>query len=873
MGDRQTFRERVGNWITGGRLDQVQARAEELELVADDLARAYQVGIYALPPELLARQLMEAYDPQLIRDLIDRMNWETISSYGTYVDDERVRAVADSRKLFKYAILARWCVNLWTFYGLGENVAIVPLDATRPADDADSAQEVWKEFEEADRNQAVMAKDRLDELSRWILVAGERFLAFYASTLDGTTTIRSILPEQITRILCNPEDDSDPWFYERKWTPAGANQPRVAYYPDWQTLFAEVEEIDGRKRPLVETRWAQARAAYTDLQGELAGTEDTEVCILFVPFLQVDETSIRGWPLLAPHGTDWFRAQREFMEDRATIVKATAAYVRRYKVSGGSRAVDAVRTMLQSTLQRGGTTNLNPTPPAGSSEVMNRAVDVEDLVPRSGAGDAKMDSEMFAWNALLAGGIFPHYAGMGDAYRLATATSMERPLELQFSLYRNQLGAMFRKVVRIVLQFKERYSGVDYEVYDAKVSTDQLVEMDMPAIIEGVTTAFEKLVEPADLPWEAERQILVFLVQTVLQALGNPDAADTITVDMFPAEKPPKPEPPPFIAGAGATPAPADGDEEDDEVSGEEEPDEEGDEEEDPAEGGGWLAAITDTFARLWDYDGISEQQREEARRRIASDVAEAARALGQHDHALLSEADLMALAEAEPSTRHPKRNRDALAGYGEEIQGIYDDWAEDAAAQLAEADEEDRDELLAALLLLLGMRLKQAGRNGLTEAFFVGLNGTTATADALAALDKAIAQNDAYIDTSLVPAVRERVERETGAEGFTWDDATLSTVLGGLAWRVKLYKGAFWAAIGLGVGAALMRRGDPPVRRYLDPTADHCETCPPKAREYESWSAMVAEVGIPGDGQDQCDGNCRCGVDAKIDGVWAPWL
>jgi hypothetical protein len=279
-----------------------------------------------------------------------------------------------------------------------------------------------------------------------------------------------------------------------------------------------------------------ARAAYA-LDGEVAGQSQTAVCVLFAPFLQLDEDSPRGWPLLAPHGTPWLRAQREFMQDRMTVVRGKASYIRRYSVSGGSRAVDSIRRTLGSALQFGGTSETNPGPAAGSSEVMNKAVTAEELPMLTGAGDAKTDGDMVAWMALLAGGLFPHYAGLGDAYRLATATAMEKPLELQFSLYRQQLGALFRKMVRIVLQFKEKYNGASYDTYEADVSTDRLVEVDLKLVTEAVGQLYRDVLATASIPDEARRKIDVYAIQTVLQALGAVDAQEILNDEMWQEEE------------------------------------------------------------------------------------------------------------------------------------------------------------------------------------------------------------------------------------------------------------------------------------------------------------------------------------------------
>ena len=515
-----TFRERMGNLLLGDRLDEQQRRLEQLAEVNQRLYTAYLDGPYTQTPESLLEQLTEYYDPALVADLVDRMNWEAISGYGGYSEDERLRAVADSQRAFKYAIIARWIVNLWTYYGLGVNISIVAKD--------EGADELWQAFWAADRNQKVLAKDRMDELSRWLLVTGERFHVFFGSTLDGEATIRSIPPGQISAILTNPDDLAEPWFYERTWTTKG--KQKILYYPDWELFF----NGDMRKA------WRVAGQEYT-LGGDLAQGNSTAAVMLFTPFVQLDEENLRGWPLLAPHGTPWLRAQREFMQDRATVTRAKAAYVRRYSVAGGSRAVDAVRRTLASAFQFGGTSETNPPPVAGSSEVHNRAVDVTDLPMSTGAGDAKSDGEMFAWMAGLAGGVFPHYLGLGDAYRLATATSMEVPLNMQFSLYRNQLGAMLRKMVRIVLQYQERYNGAAYESYDVDVSTDRLVEADLQQTSEAVGRMYRDVMIPlmqlgAGFPPDVQDRMDVFLTQKVLEAMGSQDVQDIIALEDYEGE-------------------------------------------------------------------------------------------------------------------------------------------------------------------------------------------------------------------------------------------------------------------------------------------------------------------------------------------------
>ena len=517
-----TLRERFEGLISGGQLATLRDQNEQLSAVNERLANAYLDGKYVLPPDQLIQQLAEYYDPQLVDQLIDLMSYEQVGGYGGYDDAERGRAVADATRAYKYSILARYIVNVWTFYALGANVQIVAEN--------DRAQEAWDEFLSARRNKSVLAKDKIDEISRWLLNKGERFFVHYASTQDGEDTIRSIQPEQITRILSDPDDCSQAWFYERRWSEVGTGQQKTMYYADWEVYFSEG----------IDDRWAMAKRVY-DLGGDASradlAKDGTAVCLQFVPFIQLDEDSLRGWPLLAPHGIPWLRAHREFMQDRKTVSRSVASYTRRYKVAGGTRAVDSVRATLASSFQFGGTAERNPPPVAGSSEVINRAMDAEDLPMRTGAGDAKTDGEMFAWFALLSGGLYPHYAGMGDAYRLATAVSMEKPLEMQFNLYRAQLSAMFREMVEIVLRFKEEFSGAAFDTYAAQVSTDKLVNLDADKITSALSRLWRDVIAPAamagDVPDDVLDNLMVTSLQMALEALGQ-DAPDTlVNLDMF----------------------------------------------------------------------------------------------------------------------------------------------------------------------------------------------------------------------------------------------------------------------------------------------------------------------------------------------------
>ena len=139
------------------------------------------------------------------------------------------------------------------------------------------------------------------------------------------------------------------------------------------------------------------------------------------------------------------------------------------------------------------------------------------------------------------------------------------------------------------------------------------------------------------------------------------------------------------------------------------------------------------------------------------------------------------------------------------------------------------------------------------------------------AKLDAAILSNADFVSGSLIPYMGLELA-ETAVPGATIGDIALTR---SAAWesRVGLYAGSYWTSIWLGAEEALRETLDTdtvPVRRLLDPGAQHCNTCPGKALEYGSWNEMLAWAGgLPADGSDDCRSNCRCQIELFIEGEW----
>ncbi len=185
----------------------------------------------------------------------------------------------------------------------------------------------------------------------------------------------------------------------------------------------------------------------------------------------------------------------------------------------------------------------------------------------------------------------------------------------------------------------------------------------------------------------------------------------------------------------------------------------------------------------------------------------------------------------------------------------------------------------LALLLLVLEARLQNAAERHIPEAYRLGVDGRVLDEDDRRNIDTALESNRVFLQTSLIPAIANRIqlamEGEVGEELPTFGQAVGDSVHFSQN-RAGLYAGLFWTMVWVGFGAALRKRFGPQgttqvrVRRLLDPKSKHCGTCPGKAGEYESWDEMLALTGgLPADGSDECHSNCNCTLQSFVQGNW----
>jgi hypothetical protein len=524
-----TFRQRLSEILLGTELKQYRQAANLMR-------EAYLQGPYVHSPEQLVNELKE-FDSAILQDVMTSLQWDLLGTvnegYGN-VELERTRAVDESRRLWRRDVLTAWIVQTWTNFGFGENIVITPEDP-KAQDDVDPKtgelieEGIWTEYWEADRNQPVLADDILHHLSDQVLVDGELFLVYYISTVDGSVTVRVFETKQITEIVTEDNDSAVPLFYKRLWQDKKTSSKEL-YYPDAMAYISD--NLKGNNSSVLPDG------------AKRADTEKSSTLVLVQHVAHNKKYDLRGWPLMTA-GAAWTRAHKRFREDRASVASLVAMTVNKLKVKGGSRAVDAMKAKMEQIPNMSGVSDGTKDwiPNAPGTFVQNSAADLERMPLSTSAGDAKQDGEALLLMAGLGGGLFPHWLGAGDAYRLATATAMETPLLREFDRYQRFWGAQFRRMVRIVLWADQTYGlnlveaevGKKYKTFTAQVSTDRLVETDIPQLATSIGIMVQQALIPtaAVMPAEVTKHVLQAIWRQLLQAMGVEDAVNITSDEVF----------------------------------------------------------------------------------------------------------------------------------------------------------------------------------------------------------------------------------------------------------------------------------------------------------------------------------------------------
>lgn len=459
--------------------------------------------------QLEVEQLREALDAAMLELQLEDEEWRNLvrSSQHEFSKSGIDRIAVLSRLMWVKNPLIRRGVNVQGYYVFGQGVQI---RARHPVIDPLVVQLIA-------RNRDVLfglqAQLRLD---RALTCDGNLFLALPADRSTGALTIRTIPPEEITEVLCDPQDAATPWFYRRSWTPTDG-RPQIVLYPDW------------RYRPT-------ARPA----------TYQTTPIVWDLPIYHLAVGEFHDWTFGLSEvyaAIDWGRAYTKFLSNWSSITESLARWTWKLTTRRSKRAVQAAATALNTTYVSGQGGETNPPPVVGSALVLGEGEQMEPL-RTAGMTTGMDDARRLLLMVAAAQGLPETFYGDSSVGTLATAKSLDRPTELMMGarqqlwreVYDDLIGYQILTATqaprgalrRSGLTRIERVSRTQEEILWINgtdgTPIDPQIEQVWPSIIEPDRSADVTAVTQA-APLVPDKALIARLV---LDALRVPNAAELV---------------------------------------------------------------------------------------------------------------------------------------------------------------------------------------------------------------------------------------------------------------------------------------------------------------------------------------------------------
>ena len=345
---------------------------------------------------------------QTIEDELNLEDAGWISLSGTSGDviasSERIANLKLSRLYSAKDPLGRQAIRLWTDYTFGRGMTWQAEDKATQ----DLLGGVWND----PYNQCTLSASGQRRSSDKLLIDGEIFFAIFLGA-SGDARIRRIDPLEITEIITDPDDIDDVKYYKRVWM----NQQNE----EQSEVYRSTMNIKGE--PCTDSAGADVQTNEGPLIHHLP----------FAPLVQ------RGNPLLLP-ALPWIKYYRKFLIGRVAITAAHSRFAWHTKAKGGAAKVDALKVKTH-----------EKEIPAGSHLLESLGSDTSPIKTDSGARNAYEDGRMLKLQVCAAVGIPEQYFGDISIGNLATAKTVELPMQKMFESYQQVWSDTYKDIDELIL--------------------------------------------------------------------------------------------------------------------------------------------------------------------------------------------------------------------------------------------------------------------------------------------------------------------------------------------------------------------------------------------------------------------------------------
>lgn len=468
--------------------------------------------------ELLQERLAEL---ELAKDDI---GWIRIGETGTELSRESITLAAHAARMsyLKNPLISR-AVKIQAAYTFGQGVEIQARD--------DEVDEVVQAFIDHPRNQQeIFSHQARIQRDVELCLDGNLFLALLVDKADGTVHVRSFPLFEVEKIITNPDDMREVWYYRRTWdqkawdyaTGEATVERKTIYYPDWRYNPANKPGTLGGVKVDWGTKIYHVRTGgFSDWR---FGLSEVYAAI------------------------DWAKAYKEFLEDWSTLVRAYSRFAWKMTTKGGKTGVAAAKAKLGRAAAGEG--NTAPPPMVGSTFVGAEGVDFTPL-KTSGATVSAEDGRRLLLMVAAGTGFPETFFGDVSVGTLATAESLDRPTELQMKNRQALWTAVYKDLTTFAIESsalsaggalskgsKVDQRGISFVVVELGGDKDPGVDIDFPSVVEqGTKDKIEAIISAATLDGKTLSSIpdMRFVTRLLLTALGV-DELDTVLEDLFPKD-------------------------------------------------------------------------------------------------------------------------------------------------------------------------------------------------------------------------------------------------------------------------------------------------------------------------------------------------
>ena len=301
------FRERIANRLAG---DVLRSERKAMQDALDMLMDAYRAGPAVLSPATLEHNLREM-DSQMLDMIMRQRGYVVVSGQGLssggllLSENDRLRAVNESRHMVFYDVQAKLSVETWTNFGFGQSIDVKPIDPV--------GKEVWDEFVAARRNQPLLKQRKIQKMSNDLLVDGEQFLVDYISTIDGKSTLRKFMTDEVNRIVYANDDPDVPLFYVR------TENGKQVLYPDFAIDTETIAGHELQSGQYIAGRFTDDGIVIPISTPDGIVNEPATIAVVIPAMINEINLSgqIRGFPQFIGE-FPWNRTIKQMLGDRAT---------------------------------------------------------------------------------------------------------------------------------------------------------------------------------------------------------------------------------------------------------------------------------------------------------------------------------------------------------------------------------------------------------------------------------------------------------------------------------------------------------------------------------------------------------------------------